>query len=134
PIASPSKEARTTNPGRLTGDGSPATRSVARTLLPWLLLALALLLAGCGPTPGPPVETPPNSVSPEAVQAILNWFVTHRNVNWQTGSEAAKRFNEHKGFFVVRRAMRLLGYGPASWGTETNYTTVINRIDSEFGE
>lgn len=107
-----------------------------RELAPWLLLFLVLFMTGCGPIPTPPsagTAPPLNFVDPTVVRAVLEWFVSNKHLNWRTAAGGRlKRFDEHKGFFVVRRARWLLAHGPAAWGTEPNHTTLIGRIDSEF--
>ncbi len=96
-----------------------------------VLAVLVLFVAGCGSTPTPP---PLHAVDPLVVRAILDWFVTNKHLVFRTAgaNRRTRQFDEHKGFFVVRRARWLLAHGPAAWGTEPNHTTIIGRIDSEF--
>jgi hypothetical protein len=102
-----------------------------------LLLLAGFLVSGCGATPAAPAAgtVPPlNVVDPQVVRAVLDWFVANKHLVFRTtGADArAKRFDAHKGFFVVRRARWLLAHGPAAWGTEPSHATVIGRVDSEF--
>lgn len=103
---------------------------------PWLLLLMAVLLGGCGPTPdaggGSGAGPAASPVDPVVVKAVLDWFVAQKHLNWRTGHDPAKQLDEHRGFFVVRRAWWLLAHGPAAWASESGHTTLIGRIDSEF--
>jgi hypothetical protein len=104
-------------------------------LLP--LLVAVIVVAGCGATPAAPAvgAIPPlNPVDPQVVRAVLDWFVTSRHLAFRNprAGGRVKRFDGHRGFFVVRRARWLLAHGPAAWGTEPDHPTVIGRIDAEF--
>lgn len=99
------------------------------------LCLLVVLVSGCGAAPAPPAIKPPlNLVDPQVLRAILDYFVANKHLVFRSpqAGARARRFDGHKGFFVVRRARWLLAHGPAAWGTEPNHTTVIGRIDSEF--
>ena len=106
---------------------------VPRWLWIGLLLLAALLLTGCGSSPAQPTAPLPiNNFDPAIIGQILDWFRANRGLNWRRGTDLERTLAEHRGFFVSRRAYRLLGWGPVAWITEPGHVTVRNRIDNEL--
>jgi hypothetical protein len=65
------------------------------------------------------------------LENVLQHFIKGKNLRL-TGHKESK-FDEHRAFFVWRRAM-LLGDRHSTWVTEQNNVTLKNRIESEFLE